>query len=92
MYNEKDMINHCVSAIDDNYVHTHGINVDQVTSAVHNLKSDKSDCIYDLLFYNFKNGTQHLFTIISLLFTAMLNDGVAPTGLLLSTFIFSSNT
>ena len=53
MYNEKDMINHCVSAIDDNYVHTHVINVDQVTSAVHKLKSDKSDCIDDLSFYNF---------------------------------------
>ena len=37
--NEKDVISHCVSAINDNYIHTHVINVDQVTSAVHKLKS-----------------------------------------------------
>ena len=67
-------------------IHTHVINVDQITSAVH--KSDcKSDCIDDLLSDNFKNGTQHLFTIISLIFTAMLNHSVAPTGLLLLTLV-----
>ena len=83
--NEKDVKSHCVSATDDNYIHTHVINVDQVTSAVHKLKSGKFDCIDDLLSDNFKNGILHLFNIISLLFTAMLNHGVAPTGLLLST-------
>ena len=72
--------------IHTHYIHTHVINVDQITSAVH--KSDcKSDCIDDLLSDNFKNATQHLFNIISLLFTAMLNHGVAPTGLLLLTLV-----
>ena len=32
--NEKDVISHCASAIDDNYIHTHVINVDLVNPIV----------------------------------------------------------
>ena len=39
------------------------------------------------MFDNFKNGTDLLFTLISLLFSAMSIHGIAPSGLLLSTLV-----
>ena len=36
---------------------------------------------------NFKNGTDLLVTLISLLFSAMLSHGIAPSGFLLSALV-----
>ncbi len=74
-------------SVTNHITHTHYINVDSVKNAVCKLKSAKSDCREGILSDNFKNGTTQLFTMISLLFSAMLTHGVAPEGLLLSTLV-----
>ena len=86
--NENDVVQHCVNKDDPVlFTHTHYITVEQVKYAIHKLKSGKSDCIDGIVSDNFKNGTDLLFTLISLLFSAMLIHGIAPSGLLLSTFV-----
>ena len=54
---------------------------------IHKLKPGKSDCIDGIVFDNFKNGTDLLFTLILLLFSAMLIHGIAPSHLLLSMLV-----
>ena len=44
-------------------------------------------CLVGIVSDNLKNGTDLLFTLISLLFSAMLIHGIAPSGLLLSTLV-----
>ena len=84
--NGKDIITHCDAIIDDDdyndaYTHTHVITVAHVKNAIHKMKSGKSDCIDGILSNNFKEGTDSLYTLISLLFSAMLMHGVLPAEL-----------
>ena len=51
------------------------------------MKAAKSDCTNHLVSDYFINGTDRLFTLISLLFTCMLSYGVSPLGLLCSTMV-----
>ena len=51
------------------------------------MKSEKSDCIDGILSDNFKEGTDSLYTLISLLFSSMLMHGVPPAGLLMSSLV-----
>ena len=77
--NENDVVQHCVNKDDPVlFTHTHYITVEQVKYAIHKLKPGKSDCIDGIVSDNFKNGTDLLFTLISLLFSAMLIHGIAP--------------
>ena len=86
--NKCDVQKYCINDVEnDLYSHTHVITVEHIRTAIHKLKSGKSDCIDGILSDNFKNGTPRLFTLISLLFTAMLTHGMAPAGLLLSTLV-----
>ena len=86
--NENDVVQHCVNKDDPVlFTHTHHITVEQVKYAIHKLKPGKSDCIDGIVSDNFKNGTDLLFTLISLLFSAMLIHGIAPSGLLLSMLV-----
>ena len=88
--NGKDIITHCDANIDDDndaYTHTHVIAVAHVKNAIHKMKSGKSDCIDGILSDNFKEGTDNLYTLISLLFSAMLMHGVPPAGLLISSLV-----
>ena len=62
-----------------------GITVPHVQVAVKKLKAAKSDCTDHLVLNHFINGTDRLFTLISLLFTCMRSHGVSPLGLLCST-------
>ena len=66
-----------VNNISSNHVHTHAINVEQVSNAMSHLKSEKSDNFEGLTCDNFKNGTHFL-----LLLSTMLSQGTAPAGLL----------
>ena len=83
----KDIITHCDAIIDDDddyndaNTHTHVITVAYVKNAIHKVKSGKSDCIDGILSKNFKKGTDSLYTLISLLFSAMLMHGVPPAEL-----------
>ena len=52
--------------------HTHCITVPHVQVAIKKLKAAKSDCTDHLVSDHFINGTDRLFTLISLLFTCML--------------------
>ena len=65
--------------------HTHCITVPHVQVAIKKLKAAKSDCTDHLVSDHLINGTDRLFTLISLLFTCMLSHGVSPLGLLCST-------
>ena len=88
--NGKDIITHCDANIDDDndaYTHTHVITVAHVKNAIHKMKCGKSDCIDGILSDNFKEGTDSLYTLISLLFSAMLMHGVPPAGLLISSLV-----
>ena len=91
--NEEDIhvITHCdVNIKDDNndaYTHTHVITVAHVKNAIHKMKSGKSGCIDGILSDNFKEGTDSLYTLISLLFSSMLMHGVPPAGLLMSSLV-----
>ena len=88
--NGKDIITHCDANIDDDndaYTHTHVITVAHVKNAIHKMKSGKSDGIDGILSDNFKEGTDNLYTLISLLFSAMLMHGVPPAGLLISSLV-----
>ena len=89
--NEEDIITHCDVNIKDNdndaYTHTHDITVAHVKNAIHKMKSRKSDCIDGILSDNFKEGTDSLYTLISLLFSSMLMHGVPPAGLLMSSLV-----
>ena len=67
--------------------HTHCITVPHVQVAIKKLKAAKSDCTDHLVSDHFINGTDRLFTLISLLFTCMLSHGVSPLGLLCSTMV-----
>ena len=58
-----------------------------VKNAMHKIKSGKSDCIDGILTDNFKEGTDSLYTLISLLFSAMLMHGVSTAGLLISSLV-----
>ena len=69
------------------FTHTHHITVEQVKYAIHKLKPGKSNCIDGIVSENFKNSTDLLFTLISLLFSVMLIHGIAPSGVLLSTLV-----
>ena len=86
--NEEDIITQCdVNFKDDDndaYTHTHVITVAHVKSA---MKSGKSDCIDGILSDNFKEGTDILYTLISLPFSSMLMHGVPPAGLLMSSLV-----
>ena len=55
--------------------------------AIKQLKAAKSDCTDHLVLDYFINGTEKLFSLISLLFTYMLSHGVSPLGLLCSTIV-----
>ena len=84
--NGKDIITHCDAIIDDDdyndaYTHTHVITVAHVKNAIRKMKSRKSDCIDGILSNNFKEGTDSLYTLFSLLFSAMLMHGVPPAEL-----------
>ena len=70
-----------------NYTHTNVINVAHVKNAIHKIKFGKSDCIDGILSDNFKEATDSLYTLISLLFSAMLMHGVPPAGLLISSLV-----
>ena len=84
--NENDVVQHCVNKEEPVlFTHTYHITAEQVKHAIHKLKPGKSDCIDGIVSDNFKNGTDLQFTLISLLFSAMLIHGIAPSGLLLST-------
>ena len=88
--NGKDIITHCDANIDDDndaYTHTHVITVAHVKNAIHKMKCGKSDCIDGILSDNFKEGTDSFYTLISLLFSAMLMHGVPPAGLLISSLV-----
>ena len=89
--NEEDIITHCDVNIkdDDNdaYTHTHVITVAHVKNAIHKMKSGKSDCIDGILSDNFKEDTDSLYTLISLLFSSMLMHGLPPAGLLMSSLV-----
>ena len=81
--NGKDIITHCDAIIDDDdyndaYTHTHVITVAHVKNAIHKIKIWKIDGI---LSNNFKERTDSLYTLISLLFSAMLMHGVPPAEL-----------
>ena len=61
-------------------VHTHYVTHEQVQCqcGLNKIKPGKSDCIDGMLSDNIKYGTLKLNICISLLFTAMLNHGIAP--------------
>ena len=84
--NNTDIKSLCLHPIDKVHLlvqnHTHCITVPLVQVAIKKLKAAKSDCTD-----NFINGTDRLFTSISLLFTCMLSHGVSPLGLLCSTMV-----
>ena len=52
-----------------------------------NMKSGKSDCIDGILSDNFREGTDSLYTLISLLFSSMLMHGLPPARLLMSSLV-----
>ena len=54
--------------------HTHCITVSHVQVAIKKLKGAESDCTDHLVSDHFINGTDRLFTLISLLFTCMLSQ------------------
>ena len=86
--NKNNVVQHCVNKDDPVlFTHTHHITVEQAKYAIHKLKPGKSDCIDGIVSDYFKNGTDLLFTLISLLFSAMLIQCIAPSGLLLSTLV-----
>ena len=86
--NKYDIQAYCIDdANNDMYNHTHCIDVNQIMSAVHELKPGKSDCIDNMYSDNFFNGTYTLYHMISILFTSMLIHGVYPGALLLSTLV-----
>ena len=64
----------------DNIVHTHYVTHEQVQCAINKIKLGKSDCIEGMLSNNLQYETLKLKICISLLFTAMLNHGIAPGG------------
>ena len=63
------------------------ISIDDVRVAIKHLNKCKSDYIDSIFSDNFINGTELLFSYISMLFSMMLTHGVAPQGLLLSTLV-----
>ena len=67
--------------------HTHAITVAHDKNAMHKMESGKSDCIEGILSHNFIEGTDSLYTLISLLFSLMLMHGVPPAGLLMSSLV-----
>ena len=67
--------------------HTHVITVAHVKNDIHKKKSGKPDCIESILSDNFKEDTDSLYTLISLLFSLMLMHGVPPAGLLMSSLV-----
>ena len=89
--NNTDIESLCSHPIDEVHSlvqnHTHCITVPHVQVAIKKLKAAKSDCTDHLVSDHFINGTDRLFTLISLLFTCMLSHGVSPLGLLCSTMV-----
>ena len=75
---------HCHSLVQN---HTHCITVPHVQVAIKKLKAAKSESTDQLVSDHFINGTDRLFTFISLLFTCMLSHGVSPLCLLCSTMV-----
>ena len=73
--------------VNESITHTHSVTPDMVQSAINKNKPGKSDCTDGMLSDNLMNGTLKLNMIISVLFSAMLIQGVAPGGLLLSTLV-----
>ena len=67
--------------------HTHCITIPHVQVAIKRFKTAKSDCTDHLVWDHFINGTDRLFTLISLIFTCMQSHGVSPLGLLCSTMV-----
>ena len=82
-----DINKYCIKQEDDEiFAHTHNISIDDVRLAIKRLKC-KSDCIDGIFSDNFVNGTELLFSYISMLFRMMLTHDVSPQGLLLSTLV-----
>ena len=85
--NENDGIQHCVKKdYPVLFTHTYHFTAEQVKHAIHKLKPSIA-CINGIVSDNFKNGTDLLLTLISILFSAMLIHGIAPSGLLLLTLV-----
>ena len=70
---------------DEIFAHTHNISIDDVRLAIK--KKCISDCIDGIFSDTFINGTELLFSYISMLFRMMLTHGVAPQDVLLSTLV-----
>ena len=76
--------NECLSK---KYYSSHVIEVSDVIDSMEKLKVSKSDGINNLKWDVFINGCYSLFTLISLLFSALLRHGVIPNNTLLATLI-----
>ena len=72
--------------VNESITHTNSVTSDMVQIAINKIKPGKSDCTEGMLSDNLTNETLILNMFISVLFSAMLIHGVAPCGLLLSTF------
>ena len=78
MYNMRndiryDIDKYCITQEDDEiFAHTLNISIDDVRVAIKHLKKCKSDCIDGIFSDNFINGTELLFSYISMLFSMML--------------------
>ena len=65
-----DIDKYCIKQEDGEiFAHTYSIRIEDVS---------KSDCTDGIFSDNFINGTELLFTYISMLFSMMLTHGVAP--------------
>ena len=76
---------HVLRIVTESITHIHGVTPDMVQSAINKIKPGKSDCTDGMLSDNLTNRTLKLNMFISVLFFAMLINGIAPGGLLLST-------
>ena len=89
MCNLLDDVKHSIknNCCNDKCYHSHCINVSQIMEGISFLKHGKKDGSDGHMTDHLKYGTNQLYTLLSLLFTSMMQHGYAPDNFLISTIV-----